>query len=602
MKKSILLPLLLLSVLLASLTGCGSGGNGTVTDRENPTTAEHAAPAPGGIPMIENGAAIRFAYAEADRDTAAGAIELLRSGMAAAFGVTPEEPAAWQPSMAEEYSIVFGNTGDETAAALYGDLRIRGYAAAVSGKTVYVAAHTADAFAMAANAMLAHLKTIADSTGTGTRVILKTDYSLVYEGRYSLMNAQINGIELKTFEILRPDDSRLTEELARELSDRLTELYGYSLPVAAAAAKGKHYIRMEIDSALSPQHYGYRVENGELVIVSAGVHSMRLAVRAIGTVLRPDNTAKTLSLKNGDGQITDQLDNPDGLARPADSDVRVISANAMAGFSGWDSGSAAAGYPVSVRGEIFDSYLQIYDPDVVGLQEFCNEWHAYFAEHYANSPWTLVTGGGERPYFLNPILYRSDRFTLVSSGWENYPPSDSQAWGGRYMTWAVLQKNGASAPSVVVLNVHWTGEGKNLDQNHTQMLKTQEKLNELHSLYQCPVVVTGDFNTRDFIAELKGDATVPNSRISDTCYTELLADGTVKDAKFYCDNQINEIGDIHGFGSSSREHTWSYAHIFVSSDTTVRQFYTACDNDQEWLSDHGFLIADIDTTTVRTSR
>lgn len=595
----VLLALVLLAGCGGSGTAIGSGEKTSGTKSGGTTTAKPSAA--DGVAMVQNGeAAVKIAYAAADAEATAGAIETLRTSFAQKLGVTLAEPSVWQESFAGEPCIAFGNIGDETASALYAGMRTRGYAVAVNGKTVYIAAQTTDGYAMAVNAMVTHLKKLAGNVETIAELSLEKNYSVNYEGRYSLMNAQINGVELKDLEILAPTDARITSDVLETLSANLTDFYGYRFQTASQAAEGKHYIRMEIDSSIDPQHYGYRVKGGDLCIVSAGGYSMKLAARAIGSVIRPDNTVNEITLNNGDVRITHQLDNPTGLVRPANADLRVMSANVAASF--WTPEADEQGYPVSVRGEIFDSYLQVYDPDVVGLQEFCDQWMDYVTEKYAGTPWKLATGGGERMYFLNAILYRSDRYTLVTSGWENYPPSDSQAWGGRYMCWAVLQKIGATEPTAAVLNVHWTGEDKNLDANRTQMQLTHQKLTELQNQYHCPVAVTGDFNTRDFLsAEVRGDAAVPNAAISHKCYTELLADGTVKDAKFYCDKQVNDIGDVHGWGGGATARIWSFAHIFVSSDTSVRQFYTAWDNDQEWLSDHAFLIADIDTATKKAS-
>ena len=118
-------------------------------------------------------------------------------------------------------------------------------------------------------------------------------------------------------------------------------------------------------------------------------------------------------------------------------------------------------------------------------------------------------------------------------------------------------------------------------------------------MYNCPVCITGDFNTFDFDPELEKTTTIPTPSIAATDYSYMLADGSVKDAKFYTDILVNDIGSVHGFGAAAYARNYSFDHVFCTSDTTVRQFYTACDNHQQYASDHAWLIVDVDLSTKK---
>ena len=234
---------------------------------------------------------------------------------------------------------------------------------------------------------------------------MKGDYSLRYNGKYSLGEVHVEEKDMKELAILEPVDSSISKSLADTLESKLFEAYGFPISSQAKEVDGKNYIKMEIDYEMDPMHYGYRVENGDLIVVSGGAYSMKYAVQDIVPLLRPDNTATKLSFQNGDNRSVSLLDNPNGLQKPENSNLRVMSSNVTASFDGWDSGSAAQGYTLEMRGEIFESYLKVYDPDVVGMQEVCDNWHAYLNQRYdENSPWRIVTGGGTRIYFLNPIM------------------------------------------------------------------------------------------------------------------------------------------------------------------------------------------------------
>ena len=599
MKKILSLAMVLI-LLFGSLISCTDTEGGQKATDIGTETKEVAS---ADVPLIQNGSAvITIAYAKDELKNVKTSISLIQSVFSQHFGVEIANGVKWDAAtMADRPCIVFGNIGDEISESIYGGLKSMDYSVSVHDKRIYISAWSSDTYALATNTMLLYLKELVGESTEVRELSMKGDYSLCYNGKYSFGEVCVEEKDMKELVILEPADSSIPKSFADTLESKLFEAYGFPISSQIKEDDGKNYIKMEIDHGMDPLHYGYRVENGDLIIVSGGAYSMKYAVQDIVSLLRPDNTATKLLFRNGDNRSVSLLDNPNGLQKPVNSNLRVMSSNMTASFDGWDSGSAAKGYTLEMRGEIFESYLKVYDPDVVGMQEVCNNWHAYLNERYdENSPWRIVTGGGTRIYFLNPIMYRSDRYRLIEEGRTDMSVGDSMAWGGRYMCWAALESI-ATGERFVLINTHLTGSEKNLEQNLTQMRELAAKIRELKARFNCPVMTTGDYNTYDFIPSLRGDATVPNPDISDQSYTELLSDGTVKDAKFYTDVQVNEIGSVHTWGATAFPRTFSYDHIFVTSDTTVRQFYTAWDNHQQWLSDHAFLIADVDLTVKKVS-
>ena len=426
----------------------------------------------------------------------------------------------------------------------------------------------------------------------------KEDESTNYEqGAYPIVSTKIEGIDFKDFYLLQPTDKNIKKLIPKLLED-IFKYYGHEPKRRAEITEGAHYLKMMIDDSVAPMHYGYKIENGDLILFAGGAYSMKFAVQDFIKLIRTgQQNRKELILQNGDMVTFNLLDNADGLVKPLNSDLRLMSCNVLATF--WDESSAAEGISFDMRTEIFKSYLQVFDPDVLGLQEVCNDWLSCLQTICGDgNTWKLATGGGARIYFVNPILYRADRYQLVTEGWINYSQGNSQAWGGRYMTWAVLESI-ATGERFALVNVHWSGHWLP-ELNAVQATETLAKLKELQSTYNCQVCITGDFNTADFIAEKKGDATVPNPDISHAEYTYLLADGTVKDAKFYAETLVNDIGSVHAYGATAYPRTWSYDHIFCTADTTVRQFYTAWDNHQQFASDHAWVIADIDLSVKKS--
>lgn len=409
------------------------------------------------------------------------------------------------------------------------------------------------------------------------------------------MRVKIEGIDLTDFYLLHPTDKNI-EIFIPQMMESFSKSFGCELEQAAEIIAGKHYIKMEIDESVDPLHYGYIVKNGDLIFFAGGFYSMKFAVRDLIKLFQNEKNQTELNLRNGDSVTMNLLDNPKGLQRPTNSELRLMSCNVLATF--WDDYSVAEEISFEMRTEIFKSYLRVYDPDVIGLQEVCNDWMACLKTICGDgNAWKIATGGGERIYFVNPIIFRADRYALITEGWVNYSQGNSKAWGGRYMTWAVLESID-TGKRFALLNVHWSGHWLP-DLNKVQSAETLAKLKELQAAYHCQVCITGDYNTFDFDANLKGDATVPTPEISAVDYAYMLADGTVKDAKFYTEHLVNDIGSVHGYGSGAYPRCYSYDHIFCTADTTVRQFYTAWDNQQQYASDHAWLIADIDLSVKK---
>ena len=402
---------------------------------------------------------------------------------------------------------------------------------------------------------------------------------------------KINETELEDFVIMKPMNTLITEAVTDHLCNSLKEAFATSVRIVDTPPSGKRSIRLEIDPQASLMHYGYRVENGDLILYAGGAYSMYRASRNLFALLSGESDRAGIVLSNGAKSEVSLLNEPEGLARAANSNLRLMSCNIMANgfdeaFEGWsDTGEIS----FEMRTEIFEAFLEVYDPDVIGLQEFCPSWYAYFESDLKNTAWKLsnASSQGSRPYFLNPILYRSDRYREVanSAGWVNYSISRSQGWGGRYMSWLALESI-ETGERFVLLDVHWDGWSLPTE-NAVQVQETLAKVKELQGKYNCQVMITGDFNTRD------GTATTE----PDTGYVSLLADGTLKDSKYYTQKLVNTDGSLHTWGDGAWARPYSFDHIFCTNGTMVRQFYTAWKNHQYYASDHAWLIADIDLTT-----
>ena len=571
-------------VLLAVLAACGAGGDnaqqasgGEASSPPSVTDGEEA-----GLPLIRNGnACFVIAYGEGLDETAARAMNMLADEMQETFGVEVADPQPWSGALAGSGCIVFGEVQTEACQTLWSQLRLRDYAVSLSDRQLYIAAGNSSGYGMAVNTLLADLSEYVTGEQPAQSLTVPPEYHYYQEGTYVLNSTQINGVDLRDFVLLAPSDPLITEPVVEKVAAALAEGYGYMLPGAEQRPESTRALRMEIDPELGLLRYGYRVEDGDLVLCAGGPFSMYCAAEEIVGLLRTGDTDRfsDVRLEDGDSELVSLLDRPDGLDRAESSSLRLMSCNIMANgfepaFTGWsDTGDVT----FEMRTEIFESFVDIFQPDVIGIQEFSPSWYNWWQEAYAGTPWRLSSAGldgrPESTGMINPIMYRSDLYTVVEEGWRDYSVSNSARYA-RYMSWIVLESV-QTGDRFALVNVHWDGWSKP-EANAVQRQETLAKIKELAGKYGCPVFNTGDFNTDE----------------EDPDYSAYLEDGCIRDAKFNCDILVNNIGSCHGWAQEPAA-DWSFDHIFTTQDAVIRQFCTASYNQQIYASDHAWLLADI---------
>lgn len=591
-KKCKRISLCILCLLLggiAILYGCDrtppkqGDGNETGTKHETETEAGVGLNPDGTVSLIRNGeVCITVAYGSGIDHDAERAMEMLIAKMETDFGATLSEPQPWGGEPDGQSRIIFGRVETEGCEDLWERIRMRDYAISVADGNIYIAAGSTSGYGMAVNLLIADLKELTGGKNPVLDLSLSAEYSVFEEGTYLMKYMQVNGVSLGDFVLLKPSDPLITDPVFERLTEMLSVGYGHSFTTAQTRPENTPVLRMEIDPDMEKLHYGYRVEDGDLVICAGGPFSMYCAAEQIVSLLRTGSSDRVseIALKDGDSEQVSLLDCPDGLDRADNSSFRLMSCNIMAdnsepGFIGWDN---TGNVTFEMRTEIFELFVSVFEPDIIGIQEFSPSWYKWWQTTYADTPWRLSSAGLEgRPEstgMLNPIMYRSDLFTVVEEGWQDFSRSHSLR-GARYMSWIVLECI-ETGERFGVVNVHWDGWSKP-EPNAVQREETLAKIKELAEKYQCPMLSTGDFNTDE----------------EDPDYAALLADGYLKDAKFNCDVQVNNVGSCHGWSKPPAE-AWSFDHIFATQDTEIRQFCTAWYNQQIYASDHAWLLADID--------
>lgn len=150
------------------------------------------------------------------------------------------------------------------------------------------------------------------------------------------------------------------------------------------------------------------------------------------------------------------------------------------------------------RADMVRDSIRTADPDLLGLQEVeavQADWLlANFPDH------SFVGVGrldGKRAGEFAPILFRTDRYTLLASGhfWLSPSPDvpGSRGWDAaceRLATWARL-RDSVSGRTVLIVNTHLDHVGQQARLNSARLIRRQIDLLRDGA----DVIVTGDFNT-----------------------------------------------------------------------------------------------------------
>ena len=180
-------------------------------------------------------------------------------------------------------------------------------------------------------------------------------------------------------------------------------------------------------------NYTFGVVNGKLVIKTGGAHSLnRVIGNLVGILCEEGNT---LALEEGYLLKGDLYDDPYDHSKPEGTDIRGISCNILAEWENYGGGDA----PIVERKEVFFSMLDVYEPDVIGVQEVSPGWYEAFPDYRDWKNWSILKYPSPNvdDNVYSTVMYRSDRFELLDEGMHYYSKFNNRRC--RCVTWALLK-------------------------------------------------------------------------------------------------------------------------------------------------------------------
>ena len=275
----------------------------------------------------------------------------------------------------------------------------------------------------------------------------------------------------------------------------------------------------------------------------------------------------------------------DATKRANGTELRIMSFNLLVDI--WSDTPAVKG-----RDTVVTQTLLYYTPDVIGLQEASATWHKNLRLYLKGTPYQLIcterTVSHEKygKHNFNPILYNADTLTLVECGVKEYKNKTNQYM--RTMSWALFEVK-ATGEQFVHLNTHFDAPGnnetekaENLASRKKQSAELMDFKTELETKYNCPLLVTGDFNTIE--GSDKEDKHLP--------YWNIIENG-LHDAKYSAEKIQRQCATWHTYGSIiSTGKAGSFDHVFGTERVSFRYFNTLVDKILMNASDHCPVYAD----------
>ena len=388
----------------------------------------------------------------------------------------------------EKYEILVGNTNYDETAAVLKEIKYFDYAIVLRGRKLIIAAYTEASLRKAMTYFNNNILPLIAEDADG-------DFALAFEdqyfrNKYNVNSLTIDGNPIENYVVVYGKDTKAGKTVAQSVVDVIASATGICLPIVSdkeAEAEceilvGKTNRSVSASTGDLP-NLGYKVflESGKLVIDCRSAETGDAAVRKL--YASKMSSGGDVALTPGVLCAGTLLTEPE-MPMTAGSDLRIVTYNILTEKWG--------GTETSARAEYFGAFLDIYKPDIVGVQEVCDKWRKYMPDCIGSYKLigTVRKDGGES---YSAIVYDTTKYDVIDQGVETYSYHASAEC--RNMSWAIFV-NKSTGVKFAFISTHWDFGN---EENKQQMRKVQaeemsKKIADLKAEYNCPVIITGDFN------------------------------------------------------------------------------------------------------------
>ncbi len=567
-------------MLLACLAGCAGtnpGGDDTSGSDSSDNTPDTSAEIVEELKIVEDGASkFTIVYPDSPGTELFQAVRSLANDIKEATGVTIKTNNDFikrgESHDSEAYEILVGKTNYDETAEVLNDLKMSDYAIVQSGHKIVITAHSVELTVRAINYYRKNL--IKDNLKTdeaGKTSLLFTPYTFI--SKPAVASLTIAGNELRDYKIVYAKGENGYMASAEQLRDLIGERYGYVLEVVADTAADPVNKEILVGPTNRPQssafmtahpcetlQYALGVTDGRLLITGKPYSCLQATTRFSSRYLY--SGSENVAIAEGE-LLVDSMRTVKSAPLAEGADIRIMTANILAEMETWGGTT-----PVARRVEIFAAVLDVYQPDVVGVQEVTNAWYSYLPKYV-----------GDKYVFLHPktptgltnyssILYDKTKYDVIDSGVEYFSTDGPN--NIRLVTYAVFSSK-TSDVKFCLFNTHWCWD--TAEHAHRQATEEAALIKRVTAKYPYPYFCTADYNTIQETENYK-------------YFLELTGAVDAKYAARDAGTLLNVSGGCGYLGTPRGESGNSIDHIFMSATCEARAFATITSNQTYDISDH----------------
>ncbi|MBO5969687.1 MAG: endonuclease/exonuclease/phosphatase family protein [Clostridia bacterium] len=505
MKKIILFITLLLALvmMIPTMISCdGEEAEETIPETTEAVVEETEAPKPEPIKLTDGNkplyTIVRPDESDAVFDLTKKLVEDLKSATGVDFKNTTDFIGWNTVRDPEAYEILLGFTNYDETAEVLKDLKYFDYAVVVRGHKIIITAYTDASLKKAVTYFRNNIIPLIAKGEDGNYAIAEfTDE--IYRGKYNVDSVTLDGNPLQNYKVVYGKGTPAGEAAAQKVVEVLATATGIYLPMSddkeaetefeilvgktnRAASAGS-----DVVANLS---YNVSLQSGKLVFDCRSLRTAEAAARKL--YASKMSSGANIELTSGElcsGTLLDETDFP----MTAGSDLRIVTYNVLTEKWG--------GTETSARSEVFGAFLDVYKPDVVGVQELCEKWRKYLPDHLGDYK-LIGTVREDKGFSYSAIVYNAAKYEVLAQGCETYSYHASAEC--RNMSWAVFM-DPKTGVKFAFISTHWDfgDEDNKQKMRKVQAEEMSAKIKALKAEHNCPVIITGDFNCNNTSSSYK---------------------------------------------------------------------------------------------------
>ena len=483
---------------------------------------------------------------------------------------------------AVEHEILIGYTNRPESLEVLKSIDYDDFAIVSKNGKIVIAAHKAERMAEAAAYLCSNLLQVRTNESGKKELVYLGDY--VFKGNQKYLFNLADGTKPEDFVIVYKKDSDNLLEAAKVLQAALKETYGTEISIVDDSVAEreceiligkvnrdivKEYFKE--DSNISRFSYVTAVKGKKLLVAAQSDQVTDFMIEAFCNQYISASYSYLFNIAADTEDVNNAFSFSDPTELAEGADMRVMSFNILCEL--WNDKAVIAGREIPVIAPIYT-----YMPDILGLQEVSDAWYVALEPLFEGS-YAFVdkkTTKGETNF--SPLLYNVETMTLLEHGVVSLKVGGN---GLRVLSWGYFERKSDGA-RFVAINTHWNvGDANDAQKTADQVAQATEMAEFVLSMqkkYNCPIISTGDYNSRLSQDPIKTYMT--NSGMVDACQSAKVVNRSIKTTHTL-------------FTESHRGAGEAIDHVFASPEVELLFYNVLIDECLAPSSDHNPIYADI---------